>query len=64
LRANVSTAEWDAVIVRVTEHLRAGAPGRAVVAGLDAIGSLLATKGVARGSGNAFGDAPIEEAGA
>jgi putative membrane protein len=63
LRTAVSTAEWDGVIARMTAHLRAGAPRDALVAGLDAIGDLLAGKGIVRGDGNAFGDAPIEDAG-
>jgi len=64
LRAKVSATEWEGVIARVTERLRAGELANAVVAGLDAIEALLATKGIARGSGNTFGDAPIEEEGA
>ena len=63
LNGKVTTAEWDAVIARMTEKLRAGTPREAVTAGLDAIGDLLAGKGVVRGDGNAFPDAPLEEAG-
>ena len=64
LRDAVSVAEWDAVIARMTEQLRAHAPREALLAGLDAIGDLLSGKGIVRGDGNAFVDAPIEEAGA
>ena len=63
LNGRVTTDEWDAVIARMTERLRAGTPREAVTAGLDAIGDLLAGKGVVRGDGNAFPDAPLEEAG-
>ncbi|MFO1303355.1 MAG: TPM domain-containing protein [Burkholderiales bacterium] len=62
LNGRVTIAEWDAVIARMTDKLRAGAPREAITAGLDAIGDLLAAKGVVRGDGNAFPDAPIEEA--
>jgi uncharacterized membrane protein len=64
LRDVVTTAEWDAVIARMTGHLRGRAPRDALLAGLDAIGDLLAGKGIVRGGGNAFADAPIEEGGA
>ena len=64
LRDAVSVAEWDAVIAKMTEHLRARAPRDALLAGLDAIGDLLASKGIVRGDGNAFADAPVEEGGA
>jgi hypothetical protein len=47
----------------MTAHLRAGAPRDALLAGLDAIGDLLAGKGIVRGDGNAFADAPVEDAG-
>jgi putative membrane protein len=60
LRDAVTVAEWDAVIATMTERLRAGAACEALLAGLDAIGNLLSTKGVVRGDGNAFVDAPIE----
>jgi len=60
LRDAVTVAEWDAVIATMTERLRAGAACDALLAGLDAIGNLLATKGVVRGDGNAFADVPIE----
>ena len=63
LRDAVTTAEWDAVIARMTGHLRARAPRDALLAGLDAIGDLLAGKGIVRGDGDAFANAPIEEAG-
>ena len=64
LRDAVSVAEWDAVIASMTVHLRARAPRDALLAGLDAIGDLLAAKGIVRGDGNAFADAPVEEGGA
>lgn len=63
LRDAVTVAEWDAAIARMTERLRAGAPRDALLAGLDAIGDLLSNKGIVRGDGRAFADAPIEEAG-
>jgi putative membrane protein len=63
LQSRVTTAEWDGVISRMTPRLRAGATGEAILAGLAAIGELLSGKGVARGTGNVFGDAPIESAG-
>lgn len=62
LNGKVTTAEWDAVIQKMTASLRANAPREAITAGLDAIGDLLAGKGVVRGDGNAFPDAPVEEA--
>ena len=64
LRDAVTTEEWDAVIARMTEHLRARAPRDALLAGLDAIGDLLSGKGIVRGDGNAFANAPVEEGGA
>lgn len=63
LDRHVTKDEWDAVIASVTARLRDGHVGPAVLAGLAAIESLLAGKGVARGSGNAFADGPLEEAG-
>lgn len=63
LQSRVSKAEWDGVISRMTPRLRAGATGEALLAGLAALGELIAGKGIARGSGNAFGDAPIEAPG-
>jgi len=63
LRDAVTVAEWDAVIASMTEHLRSRSPRDALLAGLDAIGDLLSGKGIVRGDGNAFADAPIEEAG-
>jgi putative membrane protein len=62
--ARVTTAEWDGVISRMTPRLRAGAVGEAILAGLAALGELVAGKGIARGMGNAFSDAPIETDGA
>lgn len=64
LRDAVSVAEWDAVIAKMTVQLRANAPREALLAGLDAIGDLLSGKGIVRGDGTAFVDAPIEETGA
>ncbi len=64
LRSAVTVAEWDAVIAKMTEKLRAGAARDALLAGLDALGDLLAGKGIVRGDGNAFADAPMEEGGA
>jgi putative membrane protein len=64
LREFVTAAQWDAVIARMTDKLKAGAVGAAMLAGLSGIGELLAGKGFARGSGNVFGNAPIEEGGA
>ena len=64
LRAHVSAAEWDAVIAGMTPKLRNGEVAAAVLAGLDAIGALLAGKTFAHGAGNAFPDKPIEEQGA
>jgi putative membrane protein len=63
LRDAVIAAEWDGVIARMTAQLRAGAPRDALLAGLDAIGDLLAGKGIVRGDGTAFADAPVEDAG-
>jgi putative membrane protein len=63
LRDAVAVAEWDAVIARMTPQLRARAPRDALLAGLDAIGDLLAGKGIVRGGGNGFANAPVEDAG-
>ena len=60
--ASVSAAEWDGVIARMTDLLRSRNVGDAILAGLDGIAALLRGKGIARGAGNAFGDAPIERA--
>lgn len=60
LRDAVTVAEWDAVIAKMTEQLRARAPRDAVLAGLDAIDGLLESKGIVRGD-NAFADAPVED---
>jgi len=64
LNARVATAEWDGVISRMTPRLRAGAVGEAILAGLAALGELVAGKGVAREAGNVFSDVPIETDGA
>lgn len=63
LDARVGAAEWDAVIARMTGPLKARRVGDAVLAGLDGIGTLLRGKGIARGTGNTFGDAPVESDG-
>ena len=63
LHAHVTVAEWDAVIARMTEKLRAGATGAAVLAGLSGIAELLAGKGIARGAASMFSDKPIEASG-
>lgn len=60
LRAQVSAQEWEQVIARMAAPLRRGRRGEAVLAGLDAIDELIGRKGIARGSGAAFGDRPIE----
>ena len=59
----VTKEEWDGVIAAVTQRLRDGQVGAAVLAGLAAAETLLAGKGIARGRGNAFADGPVEEAG-
>jgi putative membrane protein len=56
----VSRAEWDAVIDIMGEHLRAGRTRDALIAGLDAIGELLAGKRIAARGANRFADGPIE----
>lgn len=63
LDRHVTKDEWDAVIATVTQRLRDGQVGPAVLAGLAAIEALVAGKGIARGRGNAFADGPVEEAG-
>lgn len=63
MHAHVGAAEWDAVIARMTPPLGDGRTGEALQAGLAAIGELLAGKDIARGTGNAFADKPIEEQG-
>ncbi len=63
LDAHVSAAEWDGVIARMTERLRSRNVADAILAGLDGIGELLRGKGIARGTGNVFGDAPVESEG-
>ena len=64
LREHVTAAQWDGVVARMTEKLRVGATGAAVLAGLSGIGELLAGKVFARGPANLFADKPIEESGA
>jgi len=63
LRSRVNVAEWDAVIAQMTESLRAGQTGKAVLAGLAGISEMLEGKGIARGPENVFADRPIEAAG-
>lgn len=63
LDGRVSAAEWDAVIARMTGLLKTRRVGDAVLAGLDGVGELLRGKGIARGTGNAFGDTPLESRG-
>lgn len=61
LRDKVSVAEWDAIIARMLPGLRAGATAAAMLAGLDALRELLASKGLAPVSReNRFDDGPIE----
>jgi len=60
LQAQVSVAEWDGVISRMTPRLRAGATAEAILAGLAALGELCSSKAIARGRGNAFTNAVIE----
>jgi uncharacterized membrane protein len=63
LQSRVTAAEWDGVISRMTPRLRAGAIGEAMLAGLAALGELVSGKGIVRGSGNEFANAPIEAGG-
>lgn len=63
LDPHVTKDEWDGVIAAVTQRLRDGQVGAAVLAGLAAAETLLAGKKVGRSSGNAFADGPVEEAG-
>lgn len=63
LRAQASAAQWDRVVERMTREFRAGTTGGAVLAGLDAIGELLAGKVVAAASPNLFADEPIVDGG-
>ena len=63
-REHVSAADWDAIIARMTEKLKSGATGAAVLAGLNGIGELLSGKHFARGAGSVFANAVIEEPGA
>lgn len=62
LRGQVTAEDWEQVIARMGEPLRAGRRGEAVLAGLDAIDELLGRQGIARGAGAGagFGDRPIE----
>jgi putative membrane protein len=61
LRARVPDSEWEGVIARMRAPLRAREIGTALLEGLDAIGELLASKGLVRRSGgNRFPDQPVE----
>ena len=65
LHARVSTAEWDAVIVRMTQALRTGGIGAALLDGLAGVSELLASKGFTRATAaGVFANAPIEAKGA
>jgi len=59
LRDHVTTAQWDEVIARMTGRLAAGATREALIAGLDAVESLLRGKAIQRGPANLFADTPI-----
>lgn len=61
LGARIAPSAWDAVIARMTPALRARQTATAMLAGLDAIGEILAAKQFRRGeSGNRFPDHPVE----
>ena len=61
MAARVAPSAWDAVIARMTPLLRSRETAAAVLAGLDAIGEILAAKGFRRGEGgNRFPDHPVE----
>lgn len=60
LRPHVSAAQWNAVVARMTEKLKAGECGAAILAGLAGIGEALAGKAIPRGAANRFPDAPVE----
>lgn len=61
MAARVPVAAWDGVIARMTSLLRSRETAAAVLAGLDAIGEILAAKGFRRGEGgNRFPDHPVE----
>jgi putative membrane protein len=62
LRNLVPAAEWDLAIAQMTQPLRAGQVGAAMLAGLDGIRSAFVGKGIARAAANVFGDTPIEDA--
>lgn len=65
LHARVSAAEWNAVIARMTEALRARRPGAAVLEGLGGVSSLLASKGfTCATAASVFANKPIEDKGA
>lgn len=59
LRAHLTAAQWDSVVARMTERLDSGATGAAVLAGLDAVGELLAGKALGSAADNRFADAPV-----
>jgi putative membrane protein len=60
LDAHVTRAQWDEVIARMREPLKAGECGAAILAGLARIGELLAGKPIARDGGGRFADTPVE----
>jgi putative membrane protein len=65
LHARVGATEWDAVIARMTDSLRAGRAGTALLDGLAGVSELLHAKGFTCATpGNVFGNAPIEDTGA
>lgn len=60
----VSENDWNAVIARMTPHMREWRPHQALQQGLLAVGDLLASKGFAGAGGrNELPDSPIEERG-
>ena len=67
LHARVTEAEWDSVIARMAPRLREARPFHALQDGLNAIESLLVSKGFQAGAGsgtiNELPDHPIEEPG-
>lgn len=59
LRAHLSAAQWDSVVAAMTPRLAAGETGAAVLAGLAAVGSMLAGKVTGVAGVNRFADAPV-----
>lgn len=65
LAGRIAEAEWHAVMARMTPQLGSGRPFRALEECLDAVGALLAAKGVRAGAGSDdLPNRPIEERGA